>query len=63
MVLLLKSILLTILMTKLSRFKEHYMKPYQKNIFQVSVLAQSIREILRNPEKYVKPISEYLEDE
>lgn len=39
------------------------MKPYQKNIFQVSVLAQSIREILRNPEKYAKPISEYLEDE
>lgn len=35
----------------------------QKPKFQMTVLAQSIREITRNPEKYSKPISEYLEDE
>lgn len=37
--------------------------PKQKPSFQLSVLSQSIREIIRNPEKYSKPISEYYSDE
>jgi hypothetical protein len=37
--------------------------PKQKPSFQPTVLAQSIRDIMRNPEKYSKPISEYYSDE
>lgn len=37
--------------------------PKQKHSFQLTVLAQAIRDIIRNSEKYSKPISEYYSDE
>jgi hypothetical protein len=37
--------------------------PTKTPSFQPTVLAQSIREILRNPEKYSQPFVEYSEDE
>ena len=33
--------------------------PTKKSIFTLNVLTASIREILRNPEKYSKPFVEY----
>lgn len=37
--------------------------PPKKSIFTLNVLTASIREILRNPEKYSEPFVEYPEDE